>query len=158
MRTATRMLIATLAVGLGTAMAARPDFTGEWKLNAAKSDFGPAPAVSSRTDKIVQKGSSLKITRTQSTDAGQGTSELNCTTDGKDCDISVSGAALKISGAFKWVDDVLTFDAKGTYNGGDLKIQEKWGLSPDGKTLTIQRHLTVSEGEVDQTIVLEKQD
>jgi hypothetical protein len=156
MTTTVRILIATLAFAIGTAMAARPDFTGEWKMNTAKSDFGPAPAPSSRTDKIVHKGSSLKITRSQVMQAGSGTAELNCTTDGKDCDVSLTGAAIKFTGAFKWVDDVLTFDAKGAYNGGDLTIHERWGLSPDGKAITIQRHLTVSEGEVDQTIVLEK--
>ena len=72
--------------------------------------------------------------------------------------MSITGGAVKLSGAaFKWVDDTLTFDGKGTYNGGDLSIHEKWALSPDGKTLTIQRHLTVSVGEADQTLVLEKQ-
>ncbi len=146
-----------LVVGIGTAFAARPDFSGEWKLNTEKSEFGPAPAPSSRTDKIVHKDPSMKITRTQTLNGNQGTSELTCTTDGKDCDVAISGAAAKFSATFQWVDNVLTFDAKSTYNGGPLTIHEKWALSPDGKTITIQRHLAVSIGEVDQTLVLEKQ-
>lgn len=156
MTQATRILIGTLTFAFGIALAARPDFSGEWKLNTSKSDFGPAPAPSSRMDKIVQSGATLKITRTQVTDAGSGTAELNCKTDGTACDITLTGAAVKFSGAFKWVDDQLTFDAKGTYNGGDLTIHEKWGLSPDGKTITILRHVSVAEGEVDQTLILEK--
>jgi hypothetical protein len=157
MRNVERVLIAMLGLGLGTALAARPDFSGEWKLNTAKSEFGPAPAPTSRTDKIVHKDPNLKVTRIQSTNGGQGTSELTCTTDGKVCDVAITGAAMKLSGAFQWVDNALTFDAKGTYNGGDLTIHEKWDLSPDGKTITIQRHLAVAEGEADQTLVLDKQ-
>ena len=157
MRNVERVLIALLVAGLGTALAAAPDFSGEWKLNVDKSDFGMAPPISSRTDKIVHKDPSLKITRTQTLAAGSGTSEYTCTTDGKDCDISISGAAIKVSGAFKWVDSALTFDGKGVYNGGDLTIHETWNLSPDHATITIQRHLGIAEGETDQKLVLEKQ-
>jgi hypothetical protein len=150
--------IAMLVFGLGTAMAARPNYTGEWKLNTEKSDFGMAPPISQRTDKIVHNDPSLQITRAQTMAAGAGTSEYTCATDGKECTVSITGAAIKLSGAsFKWVDDALTFDGKGSYNGGDLSIHEKWVLSADGKTITIQRQLTVSEGEADQTLVLEKQ-
>jgi len=151
------VMIAMLAVGIGSALAAQLNYSGEWKLNADKSDLGMAPRISNRTDKIVHKDPSLQITRSQTTAAGSGTSEYTCTTDGRDCTISVTGAAIKISGAFKWADDALTFDGKGTYNGGDLIIHEKWSLSPAGKIITIQRHLTVSQGEADQTLVLEKQ-
>jgi hypothetical protein len=157
MKTAVHLMILILAVWVGTALSAQLNYTGDWKLNTDKSDFGMAPPISSRTDKIVHKDPSLQITRTQTTAAGTGTSEYACSTDGKDCTISVTGAALKVSGAFKWVDEGLTFDGKGTYNGGDLSIHEKWNLSPDGKIITIQRHLTVSEGQADQTLVLEKQ-
>ena len=157
MKSIVYVTIAMLVFGLGTAMAARPNYTGEWKLNAEKSDFGMAPPISQRADKIVHNDPSLQITRAQTIAGGAGTSTYDCTTDGKDCTISVTGAAIKLSGAFKWVDDALTFDGKGAYNGGDLSIHEKWGLSADGKTITIQRQLTVSEGEVGQTLVLEKQ-
>jgi hypothetical protein len=157
MKSVAYVMISMLVLGLGTAIAAQPNYSGEWKLNAEKSDFGMAPPISNRTDKIVHNDPSLQITRAQTIAGGAGTSTYDCTTNGKDCAISVTGAAIKISGAFKWVDDALTFDGKGTYNGGDLTIHEKWGLSPDGKTITIQRQLTVSEGEAAQTLVLEKQ-
>ena len=32
-----------LLVGLACAAQAKPNFTGDWKLNADKSDFGPLP-------------------------------------------------------------------------------------------------------------------
>lgn len=126
MKSVVYVMILMLVGGLGTAMAERPNYGGEWKLNVDRSDFGMAPPVSNRTDKIVHKDPSLQITRAQTTAAGAGTSEYTCTTDGKECSVSITGAAIKLSGAsFKWVDDALTFDGKGTYNGGDLTIHEK---------------------------------
>lgn len=55
MQRVVNVLIAILVVGLGIATAARPNFSGQWNLNADKSDFGMAPAISNRTDKIVHK-------------------------------------------------------------------------------------------------------
>src|SRR5579864_1550238 len=92
------LMIAILLVGLGTAMAARPNFSGEWKLNASKSAFGMAPAISNRTDKIVHQDPFLQITRDQTTAAGSGTSEFTCATDGTECAISITGAAINLSG------------------------------------------------------------
>jgi len=157
MRIVQKVTIALLVAGVGTILAAVPDFSGEWKLNVDKSDFGMAPPISSRTDKIVHKDPTLRITRTQAMAAGSGTSDYTCTTDGKDCDISVTGAAIKVSGAFKWVDNALVFDGKGSYQGGDLITHEKWVLSADHAKITIERHLSTSLGETDQTLVLEKQ-
>jgi len=157
MRIVQKVTIALLVAGVGTILAAVPDFSGEWKLNVDKSDFGMAPPISSRTDKIVHKDPNLRITRTQAIAAGSGTSDYTCTTDGKDCDISVTGAAIKVSGAFKWVDNALVFDGKGSYQGGDLITHEKWVLSADHAKITIERHLSTSLGETDQTLVLEKQ-
>src|SRR5579863_222607 len=37
-----------------------PDFTGSWKLNVAKSDFGPLPPPESRTDVITQSAAQIK--------------------------------------------------------------------------------------------------
>jgi len=158
MKSLVHLMILMLAAGLGTALAERSNFSGDWKLNPDKCDFGMAPPLSSRTDKIDHKDPNLHINRAQTTPGGAGTAEYTCTTDGKECNVSITGGTVKLSSAsFKWVDDALTFDAKGSYNGDDLTIHESWGLSQDGKTLTIQRHLTVPIGEANQTLVLEKQ-
>lgn len=157
MRRVEKLLLTLLGAAMGTALAARPSFSGEWKLSVDKSNFGMAPAISSRTDKIVHDDPSLRITRAQTTAAGSGTSEFACTTDGKECNVSVTGATIKISGAFKWDDNALVFDGKGPYQGGELVTHEKWILSPDGMTITIQRRLSAPMGETDQTLVLEKQ-
>ena len=53
------LALLTLAVGLVQAQA-KTDFSGTWKLNAGKSDFGPMPPPDSMTEKIAHQDPSLK--------------------------------------------------------------------------------------------------
>lgn len=153
-------LLAIACFGLAVVMAShadsKPNFSGEWKLNVDKSDFGPLPPPKSRTDKIDHKDQSLKIARTQTNQQGESTSELSCTTDGKECTGTIRGVPLTLKTTVEWDGSALVFDSKGTFNGRDVQIKGKWTLSADGKTITIARHLAGQEGETDQTIVLEK--
>jgi hypothetical protein len=152
--------MAALVFGLATALAAaaadsKPNFSGEWKLNVGKSDFGPMPAPTSRTDKIDHKDPSLKFTSTQVNQQGEFTREWSCTTDGKECTNTLMGNSWK--SIAKWETNTLLIESKGSFNGNDVQTKEKWTLSEDGKTITISRHLASSMGEADQTIVFEKQ-
>ena len=55
--------VCALAALLASGQAqANPNFSGEWKLNTSKSDFGPLPGPSTRTDKIAHVHPDLKIT------------------------------------------------------------------------------------------------
>jgi hypothetical protein len=83
--------------------------------------------------------------------------ELTCTTDGSACKSVRTGTLVAADGGFRWVNGVLTFEGQGKYNGGGLRVVEKWTLSADGKVLTIARHVEVDAGEADLTLVLEKQ-
>jgi hypothetical protein len=51
----------------------------------------------------------------------------------------------------------LAIAGKAQFNGADVTLNDRWSLSADGKTLTIQRHVTSPMGETDRKIVLEKQ-
>ncbi len=44
---------------------AKPNYSGTWKLNAAKSDFGPIPGPDSRTDVIEHNDPALKVSTSQ---------------------------------------------------------------------------------------------
>jgi len=58
---------ALLAASWGLLQAqAKPNFSGTWKLNAGKSNFGPMPAPETRTDKITHQDPDLKYSFTQS--------------------------------------------------------------------------------------------
>ena len=139
------LLAAALVFGLLSSLPAadaKPDFSGQWKMNAEKSDFGPLPAPTSRNDKIEHKEPNLKITRTQSSQQGENTSEWDCTTDGKECKVEMRGSPLKLKTTVQWDGDALAFDHKGTFNDLDIRIKEKWTLSEDGKVITIKRHVS----------------
>ena len=46
---------------------------------------------------------------------------------------------------------------KGSLQGNDLTLTDKWSLSGDGKTFKMNRHIKVPQGEFDQVYVYEKQ-
>src|SRR5581483_1736892 len=148
------VLCGLAAVLAGGQAQAKPNFTGEWKLNASKSEFGPMPAPTSRTDKIAHSDPDLKVTTTQSTPNGDATFELKYTTDGESTN-QMRGNPVKSTS--KWDGDTLIITSKASFNGTDITFADKWNLSEDGKVLTISRHITAPQGELDQKITLDKQ-
>jgi hypothetical protein len=64
------LALLTLAIGLVQAQA-KSDFSGTWKINAGKTDFGPMPPPDSMTEKIVHEDPSLKVNIAQT--GGRGT-------------------------------------------------------------------------------------
>ena len=62
----------------------KPDYSGTWKLNVAKSDFGPLPGPDSRTDVITHKEPSISNSVTAETAQGKQQYTVNYTTDGKE--------------------------------------------------------------------------
>ncbi len=150
----TFLLFALAALWATAPAQAKPNFSGEWKLNVSKSEFGPLPAPISRTDKIKHEDPALKITTTQANQQGEGTFELNYTTDGKESVNEIRGNTMKSTS--KWDGDTLVIDTKANFGGNDLTLSDKWSLSGDGKVLTINRHIASPMGEVDQKVVLEK--
>jgi hypothetical protein len=150
------LAVALLATACGLAQAhAKSNFSGSWKLNVGKSDFGAMPAPDSRTDKIAYDDPVLTDSFTQSGQMGEVTAEMKYSTDGKETTNSIRGNEIKSTA--KWEGDDLVIDGKTAFNGADVTLKDRWSLSADGKTLTIQRHVNSPMGETDQKIVLEKQ-
>jgi hypothetical protein len=145
----------TLALGLVQAQA-KTDFSGTWKVNAAKSDFGPMPAPDTMTEKITHQDPSLKA-NVASTGGPQGdmTYDINYTTDGKECVNHVGDNEFKST--LNWDGDVLVAETKGSFSGTDFTSKDRWTLSADGKTLTIARHVTSAMGDADIKLVFDKQ-
>jgi hypothetical protein len=133
-----------------------PNFTGEWKMNNAKSNFGPMPAPDMMTRSIKHSDPSLEITTHQKGARGELTSELKYTTDGKPAVNKVRGSDAK--GTARWEGQTLVIESWLEIPGGEIKGKETWALSGGGKTLTIRNHTSIpQQGEFDTTWVLEKQ-
>jgi len=134
----------------------KPDFSGTWKLNVAKSDFGPLPGPESRTDVITHKEPSLSNNVTAQTAQGKQEYTVNYTTDGTEA-LNKMGPR-EVKSTLKWDGSNLKITSKFLYNDSPVTGEATWSLSADGKTLTINAHFSSSMGDADQTFVFEKQE
>ena len=134
---------------------AKPNFTGDWKVNLSKSTFGQMPAPNSMTSKIAHDEPKLKVSNKQSSDRGDFAADFDYTTDGKECTNQIMGNPMKST--LKWDGDTLLIDSEAKFGDNDVDMQDKMTLSEDGKTLTIIRLFKSSMGEMEQKVVFEKQ-
>jgi len=132
----------------------RPNFSGTWKANMSKSDFGRGPAPEARLDRITHADPNLKDTITQRNQQGEITYDMNYSTDGKETSNTVRGNQFKST--VHWDAAELVIESIGTL-GGHVTLKDRWSLSADGKTLTIQRHAARTFGSTEQKIVFDKQ-
>jgi hypothetical protein len=143
-----------LLVGVAT-QAASQNLSGEWKLNFAKSNYGKFPAPSSMTRKIAHNDPKLILTTMQKGAQGEVTSKLVYTTDGKESINQVAGGESK--GIAQWIGDKLMIESSREFQGVTLKQKDIWTLSSDGKTLTIDSHVSIPNGEFDIKQVFDRQ-
>jgi hypothetical protein len=145
------VLAATFFLLGARAEAAGRNLSGVWKLNGAKSDYGKFPAPLSVTRKITHNDPKLVLATTQAGPQGDVTSNLTYTTDGKEV---VNGDS---KGSAQWIGDKLMIESIREFQGATLKQKEIWTLSGDGKTLTVDSHVSIPNGEFDVKQVFEKQ-
>jgi hypothetical protein len=149
------VLAVLLVLGLvgGGQGAAKPNFSGEWKMNAAKSSFGVLPPPDSMSRSITHAEPSLAIVEKQQSAMGDQHTTRKYTTDGSPTTFDVNGAIVK--GTAKWAGATLEVTSDVEMIGATFV--DKMTLSADGKTLTSQVHITSPQGDVDITVVFEKQ-
>jgi len=149
-------LLAVASLSAVSLMAAdKPNFSGSWKLNSDKSDFGPTPAPTKLERTIKHEDPKMNIASVQTGPQGDVSTDITYTTDGKECVNKLMGQDVKMTAA--WDGDKLAVKYKIDYQGMDVGIVEGWALSGDGKVLTISRNLSTPQGDFTATIVLDKQ-
>lgn len=129
---------------------AAPNFAGNWVLNIAKSQYGQFPAPEVMTRFVEMLPSQIVMSTYQRGAQGEVTTQLKYTTDGKS---SVNGTSM---GTARWDGDTLIIESSRETQGSKLTQRDLWTLSPDGKTLTVQSHLKLPNGEFDVKQVFEK--
>jgi hypothetical protein len=127
------LFVGLLAAAFGALAQAKPNFSGNWKLNAGKSDFGAMPAPDSRTDKITHEDPALTDAFTQSGQMGELVAEMKYSTDGKETTSTLRGNPIKTTA--KWEGDDLAIAGKTQFNGADVTLNDRWSLSADGNNL-----------------------
>lgn len=131
--------------------AEHPDLSGTWKLDAAKSDFGPFHGPDSMTDRIEQKAGELTVHRDR---AGEPV-VIRIPLDGSERSNEIRGSAMKTTG--RWDGNTLVIEYTGQQRGKPAKSEERWTVEPDGKTLKVVRQLSGAQGSTEQTLLMMKQ-
>ncbi len=134
---------------------AKPNFSGSWKLNAGKSDFGQMTGPEKMERKVAHEDPAFKYSNVQSGPNGDVTTDMAYTTDGKP---STNQTPMgEITGNATWEGDVLNIVNKRSFQGLEITQAERWSLSDDGKTLTIDSRVSMPRGHVEMKIVMDKQ-
>lgn len=144
-----------LAVALLTAPAVaadKPNFSGNWKMNVTKSNFGVLPAPNSITRQITHAEPALTIVEEQDSPAGAQKTTRVYTTDGKETTFQASGTDVKTAAA--WEGDVLVVISN--VEAAGLRFTDRMTLSTDGNELTSAVHISSPQGDVDLLVVFER--
>lgn len=144
---------------------ARTDFSGQWKLNESKSEFGDFGArLAAKSIKVEQKDDAITIAKTSTNRQGEDvTRSETLTFDGKEVESTGGFGNSKRKSTAKWSDDgktlvinyTLTFERNGETN--EIKGTETWTVSDDGKTLSLKTDSSSPQGEFSTTAVYDKQ-
>jgi len=154
MKLLVQIALALIAVS-GTATAAdKPDFSGEWKMNPAKSDYQGVPAPSSFIRKITHVEPTITILEEQKGGAnGDSVFTRKITTDGQVTKTDASGAAATCTAVW----DKNSLVANTVIDGAGLSFKDAMSLSDDRKVLTSKVLVDSPQGSVQLTIVFDRQ-
>jgi hypothetical protein len=134
--------------------APKPDFSGTWKLNIPKSDFGKSPAPKGMTTQIQQNGPEISVHSQILGPQGSYTTDYKWVTDGRENVNTIHGNEVRTT--VVWNGSVLFSNAKTVMNGVEIGLIDQWSLSPDGKVMTVTRTVIAPQGNAEQTYVYEK--
>jgi hypothetical protein len=147
---ATGSAVVAFLVSIGLAQTpARPNFTGTWVMDPAKSDLGEMPPTTSHVLTIVHKEPNITIDR--EVDGRKDSAPLR--TDGVETTFkSECCGDLKTTG--RWEGTTLMRRV----GNESITQNDTWTLSADGKTLTIQRQVEQADGTLKLKMVFNKKE
>jgi len=132
----------------------RPNFSGDWKMDADKSSFGqlPRPVEYERT--IDHKDPLIHMKVRQVSQMGEQTVDMTLRTDGQETTNKSRTGEGKTTG--KWVGRDLQLITTREVDGGEAVTREMWSLSEDEKTLTSVTQMKTPRGAFEVKMVLNK--
>ena len=139
----------------------KPNFSGTWKLNLGRSDFGPSREVFTQTDVIQQNGQTIKVTVAFETEKEKRQYTVTFVTDGNEIEVPKDareqGATLQTVSA-SWEGAVLVVHNRLTIQNEVITTVSRYSLSADGKLLTISQYANSTRGKngYRRTLVFDK--
>ena len=150
-------LFSILAASSTLVAFAKPNFSGEWKVDTGKSDFGDMPPPSSIVMQIDHSDPKLTAKQFQSGGPlGEMTADLHYTTDGSETKNTVRGSEMVSTS--KWTGDALRINTKMAWQGNAVNVVETWKLTSGGKNLEILREISSEQGASSMKLVFVKSD
>ena len=147
-------VLAAAALSVTVSLAAtRPDFSGTWALDVARSDFGRVAGSTpprARTDVVRQQGESLSVTTTIEKASGTTIIPVTYVTDGRERTIRVGGQDVAATAA--WAGDTLRLDTRAKVLLLEVTVKERWVLAPGGRGMTILRLVRTPLGAGEQVL------
>ena len=152
-------LLLVLGVSSAWAQGAKPNFSGTWQLDPAKSEFGPMPPPTSMVTTIEHKDPKVVIKSAQKSDQGDVVNERTITTDGKPNinKLKTQMGDQDVTSTTNWSGNQLVTEFKMEINGTGLEFRDTYSLSPDGKMLTVTRDIKSEQGPLAMKMVFNKQ-
>lgn len=144
---AKQLRLGTGAANNGNKQTAKPNFSGRWELDKAKSDFGSGPAPKDIIMQINQKGKVVVVTTTFVTPNGEFKKFEKLRTDGVATTNRIRGH--KVTSTAHWQGDSLVTV---TEDPGVWRLTETRTLAKNGKAMTT----TVVSGSHEQGVVYVK--
>src|SRR2546423_5747223 len=140
-------------ISLSVLSAQSPNLSGVWKLNLEKSKVtGPPPT--NHLLIIDQQGSKITESTGVFTARGETRSSATYNTDGKASMNAWRGLPMRSTAT--WDGSTFVIDSK-VAGARPATMKEKYTLSPDGNTLTVDMVTTMNGKDVPQTMIFEKQ-
>ncbi len=137
----------------------KPDFSGSYTLDEAKSNLSETRRMASKSLEVKQTAEKITITREYTNRSGESVSHTEeLTLDGKVNKVTVRNRTREVQ--VRWSDDdeqlIFTSEIEFERQGRSIKIQskEKWTL--DGNTLTIESTNSSPRGERSATLLYTK--
>jgi hypothetical protein len=146
------LIVVTFAFAAGT-----PNFSGIWKLDSAKSDFGPQTVPHSAEYIVRHVGSKLSFNYIQDGNI----TRIDITPDNEERITSTTEESASWTRAY-WSGPTLVFETRerrryGTQAATGASWSSRWTLSPDGQQLIIDRTIRSGTEEFSQHVVFVKQ-
>ncbi len=163
MNTSLPVLFAVVSLSLlSGSLYAQTDFSGTWAFNESKSSLGEGPMMSATSMTISQQGNVLTVDLVQpSFEGGEMKRSEKYTLDGKESvNEGMMGASVKT--ITSWSEDkkelrfakTIAFDMDG--QAMEMKLNDAWTLSGDGKALTVKSSMKSDWGEMNTSLVYDK--
>jgi hypothetical protein len=157
------MVLALVGVGLAQGKpGAKPNLTGEWKLNVAASDFGDVPPPTRQSEVVRQAGDEFAIAITIEREEMKQNYTLRFQSGGAEMPLAKGSfpeeAPFRILGVKgEWQGSVLLVTQRVSFQGAEGMVTSKYSLSADGKVLRKTTHVAMDAGTFDTKTVYDRQ-